>query len=130
MNSFNQFVALREADGNQQPIAPGAELPYNQVAGNAQMPPMAQSQHGVHNDDAMLEDLNNSIRKMLATRLYPLLDKSPMSRMKAMNLLSSLVAEVSNRYGLSASNVKQATTSGLRTNAEPSSPPLQPMANG
>ena len=130
MNSFNQFVALREADGNQQPIAPGAELPYNQVAGNAQMPPMAQSQHGVHNDDAMLEDLNNSIRKMLATRLYPLLDKSPMSRMKAMNLLSSLVAEVSNRYGLSAANVKKATTSGLRTNAEPSSPHLQPMANG
>jgi hypothetical protein len=130
MKSFNQFVKFREADGNQQPIAPGAELPYNQVAGNAQMPPMAQSQYGSSNDDAMLEDLNNSIRKMLATKLYPLLDKSPMSRMKAMNLLSSLVAEVSNRYGLSASNVKKATTDGLRTNSEPSSPPLQPMANG
>ena len=82
------------------------------------------------NEDAVFEDLSNSLRKVLETKLFPALDKNKLNKQKAMQLLSGLVAEVANRYGLTGSNIRQAAQTGIKTNSEPTMPPMQPQAVG
>ena len=82
------------------------------------------------NEDAVFEDLSNSLRRVLETKLFPALDKNKLNKQKAMQLLSGLVAEVANRYGLTGSNVRQATQNGMKTNSEPTTVPMQPQAVG
>jgi len=127
--SFNQFLLKRENDGNQQPIAGGFELPYNQDAGKDQGPSDedkkdhakqgAQAQD--HDEDAVVEETGNQIRKIM----QKLVKINPQ---EALNLLSVISSEISNTTGQSANanNSKE----GLRTNSEPSSPPMQPQASG
>lgn len=85
---------------------------------------------GVENEDKVFEDLSNTLRRVLETKLFPALDRNKLNKHKAMQLLSGLVAEVANRYGLSNSNVRQAANIGMNPNSEPSSPPMQPQAAG
>lgn len=82
-------------------------------------------------DDAELHNLGQTIRKFLKDRLAPLLAKNPLNRAKAMRLLSTIVSEISNETGLSASDVQKAGKMGMTTSSEPVSPPLtQPTARG
>ena len=81
------------------------------------------------NDDAVFEDLSNTLRKVLETKLFPALDKNKLNKQKAIQLLAGLTAEVANRYGLNTNNVRQAGQIGMMNN-EPSTPPMQPQAAG
>lgn len=82
-------------------------------------------------DDVELSKLGQTVRKFLKDRLAPLLAKNPMNKAKAIRLLSTIVSEISNETGLSASDVQKAGKMGMTTNSEPVSPPLtQPTARG
>lgn len=81
------------------------------------------------NEDEILEKLTNDVQRVI-DRLFKTLDKHRMNKQKAMGLLSSIISNVANQYGLTATNVRQAGQAGLKTNNEPVSPPMQPMANG
>lgn len=81
------------------------------------------------NEDEILEKLTNDVQRVI-DRLFKTLDKHRMNKQKAMGLLSSIISNVANQYGLNATNVRQAGQAGLKTNNEPVSPPMQPMANG
>ena len=85
---------------------------------------------GSENEDQVFEDLSNTLRRVLETKLFPALDRNKLNKHKAMQLLSGLVAEVANRYGLNNTNVRQAANIGMKTNSEPSTPPMQPQAAG
>jgi len=84
---------------------------------------------GAPNEDEVLEKLTNDVQRVI-DRLFKTLDKHRMNKQKAMGLLSAIISNVANQYGLNATNVKQAGMQGLKTNAEPISPPMQPMAAG
>lgn len=129
--SFNKYCSLREGDGNQRPIAGGYELPMNQAGGADQGPDQESDQesdqgpdqghdHNAHDKDAISEEAGNQIRKLL-TKLVKI---DPQGAIK---LLTTISTEISNMTGHSANadNSKE----GLRTNAEPISPPMQPQVN-
>lgn len=124
MKTFSKFLSLKENDGNQQPIAGGFELPYNQDVGKDQGPgdeDKHDAQAQDHDKDAVSEETGNQIRKIM--RKLVKIDPQ-----EALNLLSVISSEISNMTGQSANanNSKE----GLRTNSEPTSPLTQPQAVG
>jgi hypothetical protein len=133
MITFIDFIQLRE---NQE--APLGQVPSQGMAPSGQMP-MAQAagagagpvQPGDGNEDKVYEDISNSLRKILEDKLFPALDKNSLNKDRAMSLLQTLIAQVSNRYGLNANNVMSAGRNAMTTNSEPRSPiPTQPTATG
>ena len=119
MKTISKFLSLKENDGNQQPIAGGFELPYNQDVGKDQGPGDQGAQD--HDKDAVIEETGNQLRKIMR-RLVKI------DPQEALNLLSVISSEISNMTGQSANanNSKE----GLRTNSEPTSSLTQPQANG
>lgn len=117
MINFDEFVRLKED------MAPSASASPTMAA---QAPPV-----GGQSDEQEFLDFSQNIRKFLEDRLTPLIQKNPMNKQKAMQLLSTIVAEMANKFGMTASNVTQAAKAGMTTNSEPVSPPLtQPTAKG
>jgi hypothetical protein len=143
MITFIDFIQLRENDQaplGQVPMgqAPTGQVPSQGMAPSGQMP-MAQAagagagpvQPGDGNEDKVYEDISNSLRKILEEKLFPALDKNSLNKDRAMSLLQTLIAQVSNRYGLNANNVMSAGRNAMTTNSEPRSPiPTQPTATG
>lgn len=101
--------------------------PQNQMPPNQQanLPPQNMGGH----DDETFEDLSNILQRIINQKLLPAIEKNRISKPKAMQLLSGLVSQVSNHTGLTSTNIRQATNTAIKTNAEPiGSPPLQPQA--
>jgi len=110
-----------------QGMAPSGQMPMAQAAGAGAGP----VQPGDGNEDKVYEDISNSLRKILEDKLFPALDKNSLTKDNAMKLLQTLIAQVSNRYGLNANNVMSAGKNAMATNSEPRSPiPTQPTATG
>lgn len=125
MRTFFEFTQGTNPNGAENPTIP---------VGQGTMPPTPtngppEKSVGAPNEDEVLEKLTNDVQRVI-DRLFKTLDKHRMNKQKAMGLLSAIIANVSNQYGLNATNVKHAGMQGLKTNAEPISPPMQPMANG
>jgi hypothetical protein len=138
MITFIDFIQLRENQEAPLGQPPMGQVPSQGMAPSGQMP-MAQAagagagpvQPGDGNEDKVYEDISNSLRKILEEKLFPALDKNSLNKDRAMSLLQTLIAQVSNRYGLNANNVMSAGRNAMTTNSEPRSPiPTQPTATG
>jgi hypothetical protein len=133
MRTFFEFTqGLKEEPVGTNIGTNGAENPTLPV-GQEVTPPTPSAPPGGNttspDEAAVLEKLTNDVQRAI-DRLFKTLDKHRMNKQKAMGMLSTIIANVSNQYGLNATNVRQAGQQGLRTNAEPISPPMQPQANG
>jgi len=125
MKKFLEFIQIRENEVQSQ-IAPGGQLPLAHASGSGALPVTAP---GGGNEEKVLEELGNSLRKILEERLFPALEKNHLSKESAMKLLQTIVSEVANKYGLSSSAVQQSARNAMTTNSEPRMPaPNQPTA--
>lgn len=130
--SFNFFVSLREADGNQQPtgygsqipfIAPENESPLNGSAG--QSPPTELDKEGVgeKQHDRYVEKRTEAVSEKI-DELFD--DLEGHNRQHAMDILTSKLSALANQHGLDTEVIKN----NLNFQNEPKSRPLQPMADG
>lgn len=125
MKKFLEFIQFRENE-NQSQIAPGGQLPLANASGQGALPPGGP---GSGHEDKIIEELGNSLRRVLEEKLFPALDKSHLSKESAMKLLQTITSEVANKFGLSSSAVQQSSHNAMTTNSEPRMPaPKQPTA--
>lgn len=64
-------------------------------------------QDGQQGDEEILSQIGNSLRKVLQDKLFPAMDRHQLNRQKAMDLLTLIVQEVSDKYNLNTSQVKR-----------------------
>lgn len=127
MKKFLEYMQLKE-DATQSQIAPGGQTPLGHASGAGALP---QTGPGAQHEDKILEELGNSLRRILEEKLFPALEKNHLSKTSAMKLLETIVSEVANKFGLSASAVQQSAKNAMTTNSEPRMPaPNQPTAAG
>jgi hypothetical protein len=124
IRTFEEFLNEMEGTPGNPPPQEKPPTPVNQ---NVVKPAVSQQQHQ-GDEAALLENVKNSIRKILEQRLYPALDKSHMNKQTAIDMLSSIAQEVASRYGLNVSQLRQAATAGMNPGGNPITPPMQPMA--
>jgi hypothetical protein len=75
------------------------------------------------NKNSALKDFESNLRLFLKNNFYNLIENDTLDKQQAMLLLRSIVSEAANKYGLTPPS-----SFVVRTNAEPSSPPMQPQA--
>ena len=134
--SFNCFLKLKEADGNQQPtgagfqvpvVAPESNLPTNQADASAgQSPPTTADKEGFGNrtQNRYVEKRTEAVSEKIDDLFEDLQNRE--DQQQAINILTSQLSKLANQYGLDTEVIK----TNLNFQNEPKSRPLQPMADG
>lgn len=130
MQKFHEFLSLREFQDTQTPLSQQMQQPQEPQIG-ARM--QQQNNFSPEEDnDRELENISNSLNRILE-KLFKVMDRSQLSKQKALNMLSVIDSKIANRYRLNNTQVRQAANTAIRTNTEPKGPqtqPMQPMASG